>query len=108
MKLRVERIQTLFKERFGLPLTEPELYGYLRPRLIKYMDEFLDKEISDKEMVELTDFLTQKLHGKSILPEKDTAASPNKNKDLEESPQVKVPPSGALKKAREELKKTKR
>lgn len=109
MEKRITRIKELFTARFGIELKEHELYGNLAPRLMKTMDEFLHKEISDLELIPLTDYLSTKLHGKSILTDKndikkdtpeqefydrvqesiskvkDNAASPSKIKCLEES-----------------------
>ena len=84
MEKRVKRIQDLFKARFGVDLPEQDLYGNIFPRLIKQMDEFLMEEISDKETVKMADFLSQRLHGKAILKEKERPAHPSKIKHLEE------------------------
>lgn len=81
MKARIERIQSLFKERFSIELKENELYGNLAPRLIKQMDKFLEDEISDTETIKLTSYLAEKLYGKAIL----NPAPPNKVNDLEDS-----------------------
>ena len=96
MQKRVKKIQELFKTRFGVPLDEKDLYGNIVPRLHKQMDDFLYKEISDTETVLLADYLSEKLHGKSLLKE---AVSSNNIKDLEE-PQTK--PSTVKKKSKKE------
>jgi hypothetical protein len=91
MKKRVERIQRIFKDSFGIELQEKDLYAYLVPRLHKQMDEVLNKEISNIETVQLVDFLSEKLHGKSILTDKkEETTSSSDIKDLEESPQTLI------------------
>lgn len=102
MKERVKQIQALYKKRFGKDLTEQEMYGNIIPRLIRQMDEFLYKEISDAENILLADYISESLHGEKILfnqkgdestetvNEVETA-SPSNIKGLEESQTKSVP-----------------
>jgi hypothetical protein len=90
MQERIDQLQKLFKKQFERELQEHELYGYLQPRLIKAFDTFLDKEVSNKELINLTSFLSEKLYGNAILEE--TAPS----NDFEDLPDSLKTPSTEL------------
>lgn len=81
MNDRILKIQQLFKNRFGISLTQQDMYATLVPRLHKQMDDFLLTEISDAETIQMVDFLSKQLHGKSIIPQ---------DEEKKEIPSVKI------------------
>jgi hypothetical protein len=91
----IETAQRLFKTRFGVELQEKDLYGYLVPRLHRQMDAFLDQQVSDETIVALVDYLSEKLHGKSLLQNKAGPAETPKDAPVLTKKPVKKKPGGS-------------